>query len=181
MDERAGAFKATSYLIESGHRRIALIHSGGENGNNEKLDGYKMALAAAGLPFDADLLIAPRGHDVRNGFGAMETLSGRNAGATAVFCSNDSLALGALRYCTVRGISVPGDLAIFGFDNIEFAEHAAIALSSVNYDIEAITGLAIERVIGLINAKSELPTPRVTQVEPDLVIRESTGSRLRLR
>ncbi len=179
MDERAGAFKATTYLIDSGHRRIALIHSGGENGNFEKLDGYKMALAAAGIPFDPDLLVASRGHDVRNGFGAMETLSGRTTGATAVFCSNDSLALGALRFCTVRGISVPRDLAIFGFDNIEFAEHAATALSSVNYDIEAITGLAIERVISLINAKAEWPAPRVTLVEPDLVIRESTAGQWR--
>ena len=177
MDERAGAYKATAYLIGSGHRRIALFHSGGENGNQEKLDGYKMALEAAGLPFDRDLFVAPRGHDVRNGFAAMETLMTRHTAATAVFCANDSLALGALRYCTVHGISVPGDLAIFGFDNIEFAEHAAIALSSVNYDIEAITRLAIERVIGLINAKGDLPTPRVTLVEPDLIIRESTTAR----
>ncbi|MGA8516020.1 MAG: substrate-binding domain-containing protein, partial [Burkholderiaceae bacterium] len=63
-------------------------------------------------------------------------------------------------------------------DNIEFAEHAVIALSSVNYDIEAITRLAIDRVIGLINAKGDLPAPIVTQVEPDLVIRESTSLHL---
>lgn len=179
MDERAGAFKATSYLIGNGHRRIALFHSGGENGNQEKLDGYKMALAAAGLPFDRDLFVEPRGHDVRNGYRAMETLVSRDTGATAVFCANDSLALGVLRFCFMRGISVPGDMAIFGFDNIEFAEHAAVALSSVNYDIETITGLAIERVIGLIKAKGDLPAPRVTQVEPDLVIRESTAGHLR--
>jgi LacI family transcriptional regulator len=179
VDERAGAFKATSYLIGNGHRRIALFHSGGETGNQEKLDGYKAALAAAGLPYDRDLFVVPRGHDVRNGYWAMETLVGRNTGATAVFCANDSLALGVLRFCTVRGIAVPGDLAIFGFDNIEFAEHAAIALSSVNYDIASVTGLAIERVIDLINAKGDLPTPRVTQVEPDLVIRESTAGHLR--
>ncbi len=180
MDERAGAFKATSFLIGNGHRRIALLHSGGENGNQEKLDGYKMALAAAGLPFDPALFVTPGGHGVRNGYGAMEALASRDTGATAVFCFNDSLALGALRYCTANGISVPGDLAIFGFDNIEFAEHAAIALSSVNYNIGAMTGLAIDRVIGLINAKGDLPAPRVTQVEPDLVIRESSAHHARL-
>ena len=65
-------------------------------------------------------------------------------------------------------------MAIFGFDNIEFAEHAVISLSSVDYDIDSISKMAIERVISLINSKGLLPPPRITQVEPDLMIREST-------
>ncbi len=175
MDERAGAFKAVSHLIGNGHRRIALFDNSGEHGNQEKLDGYKMALRTAGLEFDPQLFVVPRGHDVRSGFWAMETLRSRDAGATAVFTATDSLALGALRYCIKHKIAVPDDMAIFGFDNIEFAEHAVIALSSVNYDIDAISRLAIDRVIGLISAEGDLPAPRVTQVEPDLVIRESTS------
>jgi LacI family transcriptional regulator len=176
MDERAGAFKAVTHLISDGHRRIALFDNAGENGNQEKLDGHKMALDAAGLKFSPELFVVPRGDDVRSGYLAMETLASRSAGATAVFCATDSLALGALRYCVKHAIAVPKDMAIFGFDNIEFAEHAVIALSSVNYDIEAITRLAIDRVIALINAKGDLPTPIVTQVEPDLIIRESTSA-----
>jgi LacI family transcriptional regulator len=169
MDERAGALKAVSHPISDGLRRIALIYNAGENGNQEKLDGHKVALGAAGLKFDSDLFVVTRGDDVRSGYLAMETLASRSAWATAVFCATASLALGALRYCVKHAIAVPKDMAIFGFDNIEFADHAVIALSSVNYDNEAITRLAIDRMIAL-------PAPIVTQVEPDLVIRESTSA-----
>jgi LacI family transcriptional regulator len=176
MDERAGAFKAVSHLLAQGHRRIALFDDAGQDGNQEKIDGYKSALAASGRPFDQSLVIAPQGHDVRSGYHAMATLAGRNVGATSVMCPTDSSALGALRYCVRHGIDVPNDMSIFGFDNTEFGEHAVVALSSVNYDIGAITKLAIDRVIGLINSEGNLPAAQVTQVEPDLVIRESTAA-----
>ncbi len=176
MDERAGAYKAATHLIESGHRRIAVFDGTSERGNQEKLNGYRDALAMAGLPFDPSLVVAPDAPDVRSGYHAMEALVSRNTGTTAVICPTDSSALGALRYCVRHGIEVPKDMAIFGFDDTEFGEHAVIALSSVNYDIEAVTKLAIDRVIGLINAEGNLPDPVVTQVEPDLVIRESTAS-----
>lgn len=174
MDERAGAHKAVSHLIAQGHRRIAIFDATDDNGNREKIEGYMKALEEAGIALDPGLLISPPGHDVKGGYWGMEMLMARGTGATAVFAATDSLALGALRYCARKGISVPGQMSIFGFDNIEFAEHAATALSSVNYDIPAVSRLAIERVVSLIEAK-ELPPPRVTQVEPDLVIRESTG------
>lgn len=179
MDERAGAFKAVTHLLSNGHRRIAMFDNGGSQGHRDKADGYAEALTSAGIEIDPALCVDPKGHDVQSGYWAMETLRGRKVDATAVFSTTDSLALGALRYCVKHGISVPDDIAIFGFDNIEFAEHAAIALSSVNYDIQAITRLAIDRVIELINAEADLPAPRVTQVEPDLVIRESTSRRAR--
>lgn len=174
MDERAGSFKAVSHLLAQGHRKVALFDGAGQEGNQEKIDGYKMALAAEGLDFDPALVVAPNGHDVRSGYLAMERLAASGVGATAVICPTDSSALGALRYCVRHGIDVPKDMAIFGFDNTEFGEHAVIALSSVNYDIGAITKLAIERVISLINTEGDLPTAVITQVEPDLVIREST-------
>ncbi|SMY06235.1 LacI family DNA-binding transcriptional regulator [Flavimaricola marinus] len=175
MDERAGAFKAVSHLLENGHRRVAIFDGSGQEGNREKIDGYKMALAAADVAFDDALVVAPNGHDVRSGYQAMEALAARDVGATAVICPTDSAALGALRYCVRHGIRVPQDMAIFGFDNTEFGEHAVTALSSVNYDIGAITKLAIDRVISLINSEGDLPQAEVTQVEPDLVIRESTA------
>lgn len=174
MDERAGAQKAVTHLLDDGHRHIAFLDGATENGNREKLEGYTAALQAAGLDVDSSLLIAPEGDNVRAGYLAMETLFTQNAAATAVLAANDSLALGALRYCVKHNISVPDEMAIFGFDNIEFAEHAVIALSSVDYDVAGITKRAIEQLISLINTDGPLPPPQVTQVEPDLIIREST-------
>lgn len=95
--------------------------------------------------------------------------------ATAVFAVNDSLALGALRYCKKAGIGVPDSMAVVGFDNVEYGEFAITPLSSVNYDINLIAGLAIDRLMTLIEARDSLPLPRVTMIEPGLVVRESTA------
>jgi LacI family transcriptional regulator len=94
-----------------------------------------------------------------------------------VFTANDSLAIGALRWCQKNGVGVPKDVAIIGFDNIEFAEHAATPISSVNYAVDIVTQLAVERLMRLVAAKDGLPEPRITLIEPDLVIRESTIGR----
>jgi LacI family transcriptional regulator len=69
---------------------------------------------------------------------------------------------------------VPEDVAIIGFDNIEFAEFAAVPLSSVNYAVETVTRMAIDRLMRLIAAGDHLPAPRVTMIEPELVVRGST-------
>jgi LacI family transcriptional regulator len=69
---------------------------------------------------------------------------------------------------------VPDDIAIVGMDNIEFAEYASVPLSTVNYAVETVTRMAVDRLMRLISAGDSLPEPRVTQIDPDLVIREST-------
>jgi LacI family transcriptional regulator len=93
---------------------------------------------------------------------------------TAVFAANDSLALGALRWCLKHKVRVPEDVAIVGMDNIEFGEYAGVPLSSVDYAVETLTRMAVDRLMKLIAAGDQLPEPRVTQIDPDLVIREST-------
>ena len=67
-------------------------------------------------------------------------------------------------------------MAIVGFDNIEFGEYASVPLSTVNYAVGSVSRMAVDRLMGLIAAGDTLPAPRVTQIEPDLVIRESTRS-----
>ena len=179
MDERAGAYKGVAYLINNGHERIALIDGAATRGNTEKQEGYLNAHLHQGLPHDPRLMIDPTGGSVAAGYWAMDDLIGRKLGFSAVFCSNDSLALGALRYCMRHGLRVPADIAIVGFDNIEFGEYAVTPLSTINYDVPRVTKLAIERVLELIQCSGELPEPRVTQVEPELVVRESSNQRFR--
>ena len=175
MDERRGAYKATRHLIEVGHRRIAVIDGANpQGGNGEKLEGYQQALAEAGIAFEPALHVDPRGNAVDRGYWAVDgIMSGREL-PTAVFASNDSLALGALRWCLKHQIRVPEDIAIVGMDNIEFAEFAGVPLSSVNYAVETVTRMAVDRLMRLIAAGDQLPEPRITQIDPDLVIREST-------
>jgi LacI family transcriptional regulator len=174
MDERRGAYKATRHLIDVGHRRIAIIDGANPQGNREKRDGYQQALAEAGIPFETDLALDPRGQSVDRGYWAIDGVMNSDKRPTAIFAANDSLALGALRWCLKHNVRVPEDVAIVGMDNIEFAEYAGVPLSSVDYAVETVTRMAVDRLMRLIAAGDHLPEPRVTQIDPDLVIREST-------
>ena len=174
MDERRGAYKATRHLIDVGHRKIAIVDGANPYGNREKRDGYQQALDEAGLKLDPDLVVDPRGHSVDRGYWAIDALMGGKTRPTAIFAANDSLALGVLRWCLKNKVRVPEDIAIVGMDNIEFAEYAGVPLSSVNYAVDTVTRMAVDRLPRLIAAGDELPEPRVSQIEPDLVIREST-------
>ena len=174
VDERRGAYRAVWHLADIGHRRIAIIDSSNPLGNREKRDGYLAALSEAGIVPDAELSADPLGHSVISGYAALDQLMHLANPPTAVFAANDSLAIGALRWTQKHGVRVPQDLAIVGFDNIEFAEHAATPLTTVNYAVRQVTDLAVARLIDLILFEDGLPQPVVTLIEPDLVVREST-------
>jgi LacI family transcriptional regulator len=174
MDERRGAYKATRHLIDVGHRRIGLIDSANPLGNRENSEGHQQALAEAGIAAEPALAVDPHGHTAERGYWAMDTLMSGKTRPTAVFTANDSLAIGALRWCQTHAMRVPDDIAIVGMDNIEFAEYASVPLSTVNYAVETVTRMAVDRLMRLISAGDALPEPRVTQIDPDLVIREST-------
>lgn len=174
MDERRGAHKATRHLIDVGHRRIALIDGANPQGNREKREGYQQALTEAGIGFEPALVLDPRGNSVDRGYWAVDGVMSGPDRPTAIFAANDSLALGALRWCLKHNVRVPEDVAIVGMDNIEFGEYAGVPLSSVDYAVETVTRMAVERLMRLIAAGDQLPEPRITQIDPDLVIREST-------
>ena len=174
MDERRGAYKATRHLIEVGHRKIAIVDGANPYGNREKREGYQQALAESGIDLDPALMVDPHGHSVDRGYWATDMLMRSPARPTAIFAANDSLALGVLRWCIKNQVRVPEEIAIVGMDDIEFAEYAGVPLSSVHYAVDMVTRMAVDRLMGLIAAGDVLPEPRVTQIEPDLVIREST-------
>ncbi|MEX1181340.1 MAG: LacI family DNA-binding transcriptional regulator [Cucumibacter sp.] len=175
VDDRRGAWKATRHLLELGHRRIGFLDSAHALGNNEKREGFQMAISQSGVDYDPALVIDPTGHSATDGFKAAAILMGLRNPPTAIFTSNDSLALGVLRWCFRNGRAVPGDLSIVGFDNIEYAEFAAVPLTSVDYAAATLARMAVDRLMRLIEAGDTLPAPRVTLIDPDLVVRESTG------
>jgi LacI family transcriptional regulator len=175
VDERLGAYKATRHLLDVGHRRIGLVDSGEPLGNVEKREGFEQALLESGVAPDPTLAVSPEGHSVAHGFWAFANLLARPDRPSAIVAGNDSMALGGLRYCQRHQIRVPQDLAIVGFDNIEFGAYAATPLSSVDYPFEMVSRLAVQRLLALIAAEAALPAPRVTMIEPDLIVRESSN------
>jgi LacI family transcriptional regulator len=174
VNDRTGVFQATRYLIGLGHRQIGFLDATRAAGNTEKFDGYQQALAASGIPFDPDLVVATNGHYARNGFYALDTLMSGAKKPTAVVADNDSLALGALRWCHKHKVRVPQDLAVMGYDNIAISEFGTPPLSTVNYDVEAVSRMAVDRLMRLIKAGDVLPEPRITLIDPELIVREST-------
>lgn len=177
VDERRGAYRAVRHLIDIGHSRIGIIDTANARGNLEKRDGYTQAHEEAGILVDMALLADPLGNSVIRGYWAMDRLMSMPVRPTAVFAANDSLAIGALRWTQKNHLRVPKDVAIIGFDNIEFAEHAATPISSVKYEVEMVTELAVERLLQLVAAPNGLPEPRVTMIDPELIVRDSTAGR----
>lgn len=175
MDTRQGSYKAVHHLLARGHRRIGLIDGGQQRGNLEKRDGYLRALREAGIAPDDVLQAVPGVHSVVAGYEAMGDLMARNSGMTAVLAATDSMALGALRWAQQHSLRVPEDIAIVGFDNIEFAEHAATPITTVDYAVDRVTDLAVERLLGLVKSSDGLPEATVTLIEPEIIVRESSA------
>ena len=174
VDDRRGAYKATRHLIDIGHTRIGIIDTLNPLGNHEKREGYTQALSEARIDYETRLAVDPRGHSTVSGYTAMAKLMGIDSPPTAVFAANDSLAIGALRWCLENAVNVPDEVAVIGFDNIDFAEYASVPLSTINYAADVVSRMAVERVMTLISAGDQLPEPKVTLIDPELVVRRST-------
>jgi len=176
LDEHAGALRATRHLLDAGHRRIGLIDGASRRGNPAKTEGYEAALRSAGIDPSPELVIDPEGHSVGHGHAAFGRLMDLSEPPTAVLTANDRLALGGLRWCQEKEVAVPRDVAVFGFDNIEYAEYASIPLSSVDYPSEELARQAVARLMTLIEQRDHSPPPEWVRIQPELVLRESTRS-----
>ena len=174
VDDRAGAYRAVKHLIGLGHKRIGILNPWASTHNNEKFEGYQRALNEAGIAFDPALSIATNGHYATHGYQALDNLMSIRKPPTAVFCHNDSLAVGALRWCHRNGRKVPDDVAIMGYDNIEFTEFAEPPISTMNYAVDVVSRMAVDRLMRLITAGADAPEPRTTLIDPELVVRGST-------
>lgn len=179
VDSRLGAQRATEHLLKLGHRRIAIIDNAPALGNFEKQQGYADALEAAGIAFDRELAIDAQRTGPGQGYAAAAMLLEMPNPPTAMLAANDLLAIGAIHRCDEQGIRVPEDMSVIGFDNIELAEHARPPLTTVSYDAEDLAQRAVQHLMRLIASGSdEAVAPQVEFVQPDLIVRQSTGPRI---
>ncbi|MEV4145656.1 LacI family DNA-binding transcriptional regulator [Amycolatopsis sp. NPDC049691] len=149
IDNVAAAREATGHLLATGRRRIAALGIQPRSLNataRQRLTGYHQALAEAGVPAEADLEVPVRRLHRADGHRAMLELLDRAEPPDAVFCFTDELALGALRAAADRGVTVPGDLALVGFDDIEDGRFSVPALTTVSPDKDRIAELALDRL-----------------------------------
>lgn len=165
---------ATLHLVERGCRRIAVIgaHPGETMGSARlRFDGYRQALAEAGLPFDPDLVADAGLWHRSTGAAAMSRLLDAGTAIDGVFGMNDALALGALHVLHSRGVSVPRDVAVMGFDDIDDARYSEPLLSSVAPGREQIARTAVDMLLERIEGSTVEPRRVVASFE--IVARES--------
>lgn len=179
VDNVAAAREITAHLIGLGRRRIAAIGSQrtAEGASARlRLAGYRAALADAGIRYDERLVApAPVWHRA-DGAAAVRGLLAAGVRPDAVFCFNDTLALGALRALHEEGLRVPVDVAVAGFDDIEDGRFSIPTLSTIAPDKERIGRLAVELLVGRIEGDRSAP-PRELAAPYRLEPRESTLGR----
>ena len=176
-----GAYAATRLLIERGRRRIAVIgaHPGETVGSaGLRVQGYERALVEAGLPLDPALVGPVDAWHRATGAEAMERLLASGTPFDAVFALNDAMALGALRALSARGVRVPQDVAVIGFDDVDDARYSSPSLSTVAPGRVQIARTAVELLTARIARIADPTTDRsYAEVVADfeIVERESTA------
>jgi LacI family transcriptional regulator len=170
IDNVQGAFDATQHLIAQGHRQIAFIAGPASHTDAlERLAGYRMALEEAGIGFDA-VRVEQGDFLETGGVTAMERLFERGVEFTAVFCANDQTAYGARLVLYRRGLRVPEDVSIVGFDDVPTSQYATPPLTTVRQPIYELGRQAAEAIVKLIRKE-----PVTLSAAPlSLVVRETT-------
>ncbi|MGH3926401.1 MAG: substrate-binding domain-containing protein, partial [Pseudonocardiaceae bacterium] len=175
VDDVLGGRLAAEHLLDLGHERIAFVGGPERIGQvRERREGAWQALVAAGRTRDDLVVVSTDALTVAEGRSGGSRIAGmaRSVRPTAAFCANDLLALGLLQQCVALGIRVPEDLAIVGYDDIEFAAGAAVPLTSVRQPRRQLGRTAAELLID----ETTNPDHEHRQVlfTPELVARMST-------
>ncbi|MFC1412684.1 LacI family DNA-binding transcriptional regulator [Streptacidiphilus sp. N1-12] len=175
VDDVAGGALAAQHLISAGHRSFAYVAGPpGLKQIRDRRDGALAALHRAGLPPESMLEIYGERLDVAAGRDAGARLLGLNPRPAAVFCANDLLALGVLQTMYAAGVHVPGELALVGYDDIEFAAAAAVPLTSVRQPAQAMGRLAAELLLQETGVDAESHQHQQVILQPELVVRSSS-------
>ena len=176
VDDVRGGELAVGHLLEQGHRRIAFV--GGAMAAvcvTDRLVGARRAMVAAGRDPDSLTVIETDGLYIAAGRRAGEILTAlpRRRRPTAAFCANDLVALGLLQHVAQMGIDVPGELAIVGYDDIEFAGAAAVPLTSIHQPRHELGATAAELLLAESDATDQHTHEQVV-FEPTLAVRTSS-------
>ena len=173
-DNIKGGVLATNYLIENGHKNIAFI--GGEISHPsimERLQGYKLALESAKLKSNDQVVITNDDYLSRqNGCSAAEILLNRRKDVTAIFAANDTIAIGVMQCLNNKGIKVPDDISVIGFDDVQADLLLDPPLTTISVPKLDMGTEAIQLLLGIIN-KENIKARKIL-VPVKLIIREST-------
>lgn len=177
IDNERAAFDATTYLLRTGHKKIALALGRTKLPIYvERLEGYQRALRQAGVPYDEALVMRET-----NGAASFYTLVRRllksGAKPDAIFATSDPKAFVVMRALYDEGLRIPEDISVIGLDNVEMSALVEPPLSTVSQPLYEIGKLAAQKLFAQIRYKEEhdcLPPPQIDVMQTELIIRKST-------
>jgi LacI family transcriptional regulator len=173
-DNFRGGYLAGQHLLDLGHRRIGCIVRPVEmEHSHERMRGYQAALAEHGLTPDPDLVV-PGGYRFEDGHRAASRLLDAQQPPTAVFAYNDIMAIGALRAAKDRGLAVPGDLSVVGYDDIPGAAYTDPPLTTIAQPKLAMGRRAAQLLIDSVNGQAS-PGEAAVRMQVALQQRQSTA------
>lgn len=173
IDNEQGEYLATRFLIELGHSELAYIAGPlWKSDGQARMAGYKRALAEHGLTFD-ERRVAEGTYEEVTGQQAMGRLLDRGIRFTGLVCANDEMAAGAIAVARDRGMMLPDDLSVVGFDNVFFTRYMHPPLSTVNYPIAEMGRMAARCVLRDVYGIAGLEIRN--RFEPELISRASTA------
>ena len=175
IDNIEAARALVSYFLSLGHRRIATICGQPENPHTiDRLVGYRRALEDAGITVDPALIVHAADYSMASGVKAGARIAQFGELPTALFCMNDELAIGSIQSLKRAGHSVPEDISVAGFDNIDFARHYDPALTTIDQPSDEIGQIACNMLIDQIEGRPNAQNNVV--LDYDLIVRASSST-----
>jgi DNA-binding LacI/PurR family transcriptional regulator len=178
VDNVLGARLATEHLLQRNHRHIATI-----TGNLtmpaglDRLQGFQQTMQQAGIAVPAPWIVAGT-FDPDSGYAGMQTLLAQSSRPTAVFAASDAMAIGAMQAIQEAGLTIPGDIALVGFDDLPQAAHTSPPLTTVRQSPillgESAAQLLLAQVTAAQNSGGTAVAPPHIILQPSLIIRDST-------
>lgn len=151
LDDEESSYNAVKYLIDKGHKRIAVIAGANDNLHSEKrIMSYQKALFDAGIPFNPELIYSNRWNRECGYDGIKELIK---KGVTAVYCLNDEMAGGVYDYAREAGLKIPDDLSVVGHDNREIASYFSPKLTTIDLPLYEMGFRSARRIVSMIEGK----------------------------
>jgi LacI family transcriptional regulator len=171
---------ATEHLIQLGYRRVGHLRGDASSVSVERLEGYKQALAKHKIRYDASL-VRDCGFLESEGYEAMRAWLAKGAAPEAIFAVNDLAAIGAMKAMDEYGVQVGDGLGIVGAGNIHYSDMLRVPLTTVSWSRNEMGEQAARLLIDLINGKSPPAKGESVILPPELIVRNSCGTKLPVR
>ena len=161
-DDRAAAAQVIRYLAGRGHRRVGVVGGSGAQAqvSRRRLLGCREELERLGLPFDPAVQYEPCRYSMADAYAAAGRLLDRAPGLTALFAMSDVVAMGCIRALADRGLRVPEDMSVVGFDGVELARYSVPRLTTLRQDTDALARQGVELLLGRLRGELTQPVHR---------------------